>query len=147
MADQLHTDAPLLCLSVRQPWPWLILHAGKDIENRTWSTNVRGKVLLHASKGLTVSEWMDAWKFARTMMLLPETVLAARGLSQTTIERGGIVGSVDIVDCVSQSTSPWFQGPFGFVLANAKPLPFIPCTGRLGFFPAPDHVMERLRHG
>ena len=31
-------------LSIRQPWSWLILHGGKDIENRSWRTNVRGPV-------------------------------------------------------------------------------------------------------
>lgn len=29
-------DIPHLALSVRQPWAWAIIHAGKDIENRTW---------------------------------------------------------------------------------------------------------------
>lgn len=50
------------------------------------------------------------------------------------LDRGGIVGAVDILDCVSASASPWFCGPLGFVLANATPLPFHPCRGALGFF-------------
>ena len=37
-------------LSLRQPWPWAILTLGKDVENRTWKTNFRGRVMLHASK-------------------------------------------------------------------------------------------------
>ena len=28
-------------LSIRQPWAWLILHAGKDIENRDWKPRIR----------------------------------------------------------------------------------------------------------
>ena len=35
-------------LSIRQPWAWAILHAGKDIENRSWRTAFRGEVLIHA---------------------------------------------------------------------------------------------------
>lgn len=31
-------------LSIRQPWAWLILHAGKDIENRVWQTRFRGEL-------------------------------------------------------------------------------------------------------
>jgi len=42
-------------LSVRAPWWWAILHLGKDIENRDWSTNYRGKIYLHAGKF-----WKDA---------------------------------------------------------------------------------------
>lgn len=55
------------------------------------------------------------------------------------LERGGIVGEVEIVDCVQASESPWFFGPWGFVLRNPKPLPFRPWGGTLGFF----HVEEQ----
>lgn len=36
-------------LSIKQPWASLIAHGIKDIENRTWATKYRGKVLIHAS--------------------------------------------------------------------------------------------------
>jgi hypothetical protein len=44
-------------LSIRQPWAWLILHAGKDIENRDWPTRFRGRFLIHAAKGMTRDEY------------------------------------------------------------------------------------------
>jgi hypothetical protein len=47
------------------------------------------------------------------------------------------VGSVEIVDCVTVSDSPWFDGRYGFVLRNPEPLPFRPMRGALGFFRAP----------
>jgi hypothetical protein len=51
------------------------------------------------------------------------------------IQTGAIIGEVDIIDCVTESKSPWFVGPYGFTLANPvlydKP---IPCRGMLGFF-------------
>lgn len=60
--------------------------------------------------------------------------------SQTASKReadpllGGIIGVAEIVDCVSASESRWFQGPYGFVLTNARPVDFIPVKGRLMFF-------------
>jgi len=36
-------------LSVRQPWATPIVGRIKDVENRTWRTNYRGPVLVHAS--------------------------------------------------------------------------------------------------
>src|ERR1017187_9047245 len=36
-------------LSIRQPWAHAILHLGKDVENRSWSTPYRGSILIHAS--------------------------------------------------------------------------------------------------
>ena len=35
-------------LSIKQPWASLIAHGIKDIENRTWKTNFRGRIYIHA---------------------------------------------------------------------------------------------------
>ena len=87
-------------LSVRQPWAWLIVYGGKDIENRSWRTPYRGPLLIHAGKRI----------------------------------------DQDACDCVTTSDSRWFEGPYGWVLANARPLPFEACNGKLGLFehPAPS---------
>lgn len=63
------------------------------------------------------------------------------------MERGGIVGSVEIVDCVDESDSPWFFGRYGYVLRDPRPLPFWPCKGQLGFFTRdwPEHIRANLR--
>lgn len=53
---------------------------------------------------------------------------------QISLQRGGIIGVAEIVDCVEASDSPWFFGRYGFVLRNARPVDFIPVKGALGFF-------------
>jgi hypothetical protein len=35
-------------LTVKQPWAWAILHAGKDIENRGWRTHYKGPLVIHS---------------------------------------------------------------------------------------------------
>ncbi|MBL8866467.1 MAG: ASCH domain-containing protein, partial [Planctomycetia bacterium] len=40
----------MLALSIHQPWAHAILHFGKSVENRTWSTSYRGPLLIHAAK-------------------------------------------------------------------------------------------------
>ena len=114
-------------LSIRQPWAWLIIHGGKDIENRSWHTKFRGRFLVHASGGMTRGEYADACSFCR-----------ARGLPAppafTELNRGGIIGSVELVDSVETSTSPWYMGDKGFVLRDPVALPFQPYKGRLQFF-------------
>ena len=133
-------------LSIRQPWAWLILHAGKDIENRDWRTPFRGRFLIHAGKGMTRSEYEDCLQFAHAVS---EERPFPSGLTMPSfedLERGGIVGSVEIVDCVGHSNSPWFFGTFGFVLRNPKPLPFRPLKGQLGWFrvdPAPGQGLSQ----
>jgi hypothetical protein len=122
MSDTLPTHA----LSIRQPWAWLILHGGKDIENRSWYTHRRGPILIHASQGMTKAEYQEAqWTAEDNGIELPPF---------DQLQRGGIIGQVEIVDCLTHSTSPWYFGQYGFLLKNPKPLPFQPCKGSLGFF-------------
>lgn len=134
--------APMKALSIRQPWASLIVLGIKDIENRTWTTRERGTILVHASKGMTRDEHEDAIEFAveairkdsRNIGSTKTRTLRELGFAFDDLPRGGIIGQVDIVDCVRFSNSPWYMGAIGFVLANAKPLPFRPFKGALGFF-------------
>lgn len=54
-------------------------------------------------------------------------------------ECGGIIGSVGLVDCVTECEGEvdcsWHNpGDFAFLLDNAEPLPFRPMKGKLHFF-------------
>jgi hypothetical protein len=46
---------------------------------------------------------------------------------------------------LTNSDSPWFFGRYGFVLHNARALPFTPWRGELGFFNVPDSTLQ-MRH-
>ncbi len=114
----------MLTLSIQQPWAWLIVNGYKDIENRDWPTKVRGRIRVHAGKKFD----QEAYEFIKEehpAILIP---------AADEIPRGGIVGEVTITGCVEQSASPWFFGRYGFTLTDGKPLPLIPCKGKLGFF-------------
>ena len=132
------SDLPIKSLSIRQPWAWAIIHAGKDIENRNWATKFRGPVCIHAAKGMTRDEYDDANEFIWRAIGRVDQAWLDRWLGVTAapvlLERGGIIGVAEIVDCVDASESPWFMGRYGFVLANVRPVPFIPVRGSLGFF-------------
>ena len=127
----------MIALSIRQPWASLILKAGKDIENREWPTRFRGRFLVHASKGCTRAEFAEAIDCA-------ECILDQRiNADLKTIQRGGIIGSVELVDCVERSASPWFFGRYGFVLRDPQMLPFTPWKGQLGFFDVPQSALVK----
>lgn len=81
-----------------------------------------GRILIHASKQL------DADAMAEIRSWHDVTI--------NEIEFGGIIGSVEIIDCVQSDSSRWFYGPYGFKLARPERLPFIPMRGRLGIFQA-----------
>tara|TARA_R110001583_G_scaffold189552_2_gene352691 strand:- start:3403 stop:3795 length:393 start_codon:yes stop_codon:yes gene_type:complete len=123
---------PAKALSIRQPWCHHILYDGKDIENRNWRTHYRGPVLIHASAKF------DGYIHEQRKFIIqhPECHL------------GGIVGTVEIVDCIDHThpaaQNTWFQGRYGFVLRNPIALPFTPCKGKLGFF-TPDIDLTALK--
>jgi hypothetical protein len=128
-------------LSIRQPWAWLILNAGKDIENRSWPTKLRGRFLVHAASGMTNEEYCDGLEFA--MRIADIQLLRDLPSFQEMKQKwcGGLIGSVELVDCVESSASPWYMGQIGFVLRSPQSWPFIPYKGRLQFFAVPDELL------
>lgn len=124
------TTLPDRALSIRQPWAWAILIAGKDVENRSRRFHYRGPICIHAAKGVGAIEYMEA----RKLIVAITGSRANPPKLADEFERGGIIGTAEIVDCVEASDSPWFFGPFGLVLANVQPVPFIPVKGALGLF-------------
>ncbi len=131
---------PERALSIRQPWAWAILNAGKDIENRPRRFHYRGPICIHASlyepKADDVCNLHGCFDHLEkvtsgVVQFCPDshTVGWARDL-----QRGGIIGTAEIVDCIEASDSPWFFGPYGLVLRNVQPVPFIPVKGALGLF-------------
>jgi len=126
-------------LSILQPWAHLIVAGHKDIENRTWPTKMRGEILVHAGKGFDLNGytwlknnfWRLGFKDAGAIGDLLDK------MDPYSFLRGGIVGKVEITDCVKGHTSPWAAADcYHFVLAKARPLSFLPMRGKLSFFDA-----------
>ncbi len=128
-------------LSIRAPWWWFILHGGKDIENRDLPTKFRGKIYVHASRFFNLGDITIDSQFAAGIARGNGHAGAEFTYRQLKESGGCIVGTVDIVDCVKSSDSPWFFGDYGFVLANPVALKMpIPFKGALGFFEVPDEI-------
>jgi hypothetical protein len=142
---------PSLCLSIRGPWWWFILHGGalrKDHENRSWPDDYRdremgklrgtdGWFLVHASSGMTMEEYQRGIAFARERVGL----MHVPSYKECRAKAGGIVGVARTSGYVADNKhSPWATGP-GLKLVDSRPLPFFtPCKGTLGFFRLPPGV-------
>ena len=135
-------------LSIRQPYAWFIVHAGKGVENRSWSTSFRGPVLIHASASMTRREY-------ELGLLTAREATGEDWLWKTPppsgLPKGGIVGVTEVLDC-RPSPSGWragdrellpWESPAGYalVLGESAPLPFVPCRGRLGLWDAEPDVL------
>ncbi len=86
-------------LSIKQPWASLIVHGIKDIENRTWKTNFRGRIYIHASEKYQSN--LDA-------MLTTEQSKIVKDF-YTHWTSSAIIGEVEIVDCVINHDSIWAE--------------------------------------
>ena len=127
----------IAALSIRQPWAWLIVNGHKDIENRDWHTQFRGRMLVHAGQTMARSYYDTVVADLTAAGLCPANMPAYEDLP-----RGGFVGWTHVIDCRQQHPSPWKQdGSHGFVLRDSSPIPFVPFKGRLGFFNVPKETV------
>jgi hypothetical protein len=151
-------SAPM-CISVRQPWAWAILNAGKQIENRPvpdpWRSRVGERIYIHAAKGCTLVEFDNAhtsiWCATERKKTPPNLDKLPRGAIVGTARLIAVVnrdeprdGSKLITGCDWESikrevqTGPWSTGPWCLVLHDARPLSApLPWKGALGWFPGP----------
>lgn len=121
-------------LSLRQPWAWAVVEAGKDVENRRWNTKFRGDFLIHAASGWTKKQYRDSRAWIETLKDQEGVRLVKEVPPMALLERGGIVGVATLVDVLPPSDTlsffprPWHvPGQWGFVLENVRPLPFRAC--------------------
>ena len=125
-------------LSIRQPWAWLIVNAYKDVENRSWrlAPQMMGqRIYVHA--GLRV-QWDTSWAWilGRLQETHPDGASPFWQVWRAgDFPTGSLVGEVTLVQDVTKHPSPWFEGPHGFLLRDAKAYEMpIQYKGALGFF-------------
>lgn len=110
----------------------------KDVENRSVAWKLRGRILIHASATFGPDEAAQAKVLRRHLGLgrgeLYEPVL------------GAILGTVEIVDAVSEHDSEWFSGPVGLVLRQPERWSApVPRKGAVGIFYVDEHELAPSR--
>lgn len=128
-------------LTIKQPWAELIMRHGKDVENRTWATKFRGHVAIHSSQTHSWKEFQAAQALIRDRSCGVDPEYLKGKLSHM----GAILGTAEIHDCVESSESPWFCGPYGFLLTDVRPLARpIYCKGKLGLWTVAEDVEQMI---
>jgi activating signal cointegrator 1 len=151
-------------LTLTQPWATLIAIGAKHIETRSWNTNYRGPLAIHAAQGIaSVGAAQGLIHLCQSEPF--HTALAAGGFPMVSaLPRGAIVATCVLIDCVPTwprwaSVEPYFTathgdnywhvpppepersfgdytpGRFAWLLGNVKALPEpVPCKGHLGLW-------------
>lgn len=131
-------------ISIRQPWAWLIIYGGKNVENRTKQFHHRGTLGIASSLNMTRDELNQAIAFVEKF----DPILAHAIPSYHQLARGRLIGVVDVVGCkhiespLAPKKSPWCVGPWCIQLSNARKCRPIPVKGRLGLFDIPDGLIR-----
>jgi activating signal cointegrator 1 len=136
-------------LTISQPYASLIADGKKIVENRTWNTNYRGPLAIHAGKG---SQYLTKSELAR----YPTGCIVAVADLTACLRLDGIIDSnharpiagsrYTIGEILSHS---YTEGPYCWILENVVALPTpIPCKGAQGLW-VPDEstrkALEELR--
>jgi hypothetical protein len=122
------------CISIKEPWASMTLKEIKPVENRNWSTSYRGPLLIHVSK---------TWDEEGAKFITKNYPEFRHVVDESRGRRGEILGSVNMVDCVTKHSSEWFFGPYGFVFTEPKFFAkSIPYKGQLGIFIVLDFLVE-----
>lgn len=147
------------CITIRQPWAWLIVSGGinnmygtyehiplrcgyKNVENRKWRTSFRGRLLIHAAKTEPEDDELHN-AFSR----YPTFFAGAKTREYPSWpDYGCIIGSVKMVDCVRDHPSPWaFPNHWHWVLESPRafhrPIPY---RGMPGMFDVPDDLLPEI---
>lgn len=139
-------------ITIKQPWASLIIDGAKDIENRSWPTKFRGRILIHAS----IKPYYDIIDTANPSIY--NAIKIKDYLFKADIDAycavGAIIGSVEIVDCVINHSSIWAEKTelpeqlsnkciWNWVLANPIKFPEpIPAKGKQSFWDYPNILAE-----
>ncbi|MDA3812364.1 MAG: ASCH domain-containing protein [Spirochaetaceae bacterium] len=139
-------------LSVRQPWANLIVHGIKDVENRSRRTNFRGRILIHSpkieDKEPNIISLPDRVRSLMSFIEENSTVDMSQveyvnflhktwGPIWDVQHKSAVIGSVEIVDCIDDSSSVWSDfGSWHWILKDPILFdkPILGVKGNLGLW-------------
>lgn len=124
-------------LSIKEPYATLIMHKKKTIETRSWKTNYRGELYIHASKSNVAKEYLEK-----------------EGLNElikdVSMNYGCIICKCHLVDCIYMTEEyiekmkkedpqeyvcgAYSVGRYAWILENIEVIEPIEAKGKLGIW-------------
>lgn len=146
-------------LTLKHPWAFAIAHLGKRIENRSWKPwpSIIGEfIAIHGGaepKGNALRESNKLGYFINKQFRAEITKYQGekyRGRpayhSHADMITPGIVAIARVTGYVTESESPWFEGPVGWTLDEVHTLPEpIQITGAQGLWEVPTEIVARIK--
>jgi hypothetical protein len=131
-------------ITLTQPWATLVAKGFKRIETRSWHTNYRGPLVIHAAKSIPawVGDWFLQNGYARA-------ALAHCGVRQVSdlksLPRGAVIATCELVNVISvegfrpepaeRAFGDYGPGRFAWLLENVRAIVEpVECRGALGLW-------------
>jgi hypothetical protein len=139
-------------LSLWQPWATLMANGLKKNETRSWGTDYRGPLAIHAAQKVGLDQQATWRAFQRSGI-----VGSLANVPFTDLPRGGIIATLNLVDCIpitedncpdepELSFGDYKTGRFMWITDNPRPLKkIIPLRGYQRLFEVPDEVLRVCR--
>lgn len=156
-------------LSIWQPWASAIALGSKRIETRSWSTNYRGRLAIHAAKSKDTSFLcfaMTTWYWCGAL----HREMGSEDLLWETLPFGAVVATAELVDCrpvievpsdlvnarrrpfgaktdeydwTERQMGDFSEGRYAWILMDVRPLAKpVPFRGLQGLFNVPDEILQ-----
>ena len=131
-------------ITLWQPWASAMAFGWKKIETRSWSTNHRGPLFIHAAK-----------KRIGWPSLYIQGAFDDVAFQPSDLPLGCILCSVDLIDCkkitipnrpdmAERQFGDYTHGRFMWITENLKIFKPIPFRGNQGFFNIPDNLIIKM---
>ncbi|MCT7958856.1 ASCH domain-containing protein [Laspinema palackyanum] len=144
MSQTLEQLQEIRAITLWQPWAGLIAHKFKQIETRSWYTNYRGLLLIHAAKRpVYPSELEPFLQYVSNLDFIQDL--------------GKIVAIAKLTDCVLMTEEfieqqselerlcgNWQPGRFAWQLENIQKIDPIPCQGKQGLWIPNKELIAKL---
>ena len=123
-------------LSIKEPFATLICKGDKTIETRSWKTNYRGEILIHASGKSLAKEYLD-------------NPFVADLIGGMKFNYGNIICKCELVDCIymdevfinnikkntkEYNLGLYELGRYAWILKNVQPIVPISAKGKLNLW-------------
>jgi hypothetical protein len=124
-------------LTLKQPWAAALAVAGKDVENRVWTTKYRGPLAIHAGMNQDI---FGAERQVDGVSVRERTLSACYRLglpAESIWLKAHVIALVRLHDVLSASDSPWYiQGQYAWIVRDVVPIVPVPMHGTLGLWAA-----------
>lgn len=100
-----------VALSCKQPWASLICFGIKNVENRTWQTDYRGRLFIVASSSNDLAQFEQGAISSQITEAIRQQQVKGNFPMLNTLQQSAVIGYVDLMDCTGeQIDSLWSAG-------------------------------------